>query len=141
MERDSTGTPLSAIWVLDDITARKHTDAALRESEERYRRTFELAGSGVAHIGLDRKFIRVNRRLCEILGYPEHELIGMTGRQISHPDDLDVINRERKRLYAGEIDHVRIEKRYRRKDGSTVWVTFSMVLERSADGADRKSGV
>src|SRR5205807_5617447 len=92
MERDAAGKPLYAISVLDDITARKQTDAALRESEERYRRTFELAGSGVAHIGLDRKFIRVNRRLCEILGYPEHELIGMTGRQISHPEDLDVIN-------------------------------------------------
>jgi PAS domain S-box-containing protein len=88
----------------------------------------------VAHIALDRKFVRVNRRLCEILGYPEHELIGMTGRQISHPDDLDVINRERARLYAGEIDHVRIEKRYLRKDGSTVWVAFSMVVERDDGG-------
>src|SRR3954462_4071804 len=109
--------------------------AELRESEEQFRRTFELAGSGLAHIGLDRRFIRVNRRLCEILGYPEDELIGMTGRQISHPDDLDVINRERKRLYAGEIEHVRVEKRYLRKDGSSVWVTFSMVLERAGDGA------
>jgi PAS domain S-box-containing protein len=117
-----------------DITAQRNAESALRESEERYRRTFELAGSGVAHIGLDRKFIRVNRRLCEILGYPEHELIVMTGRQISHPEDLDVINKERAKLYAGEIDHVRVEKRYLRKDGSTVWVAFSMVVERDAGG-------
>jgi PAS domain S-box-containing protein len=134
LERDGAGKPLYAIAVLDDITARNETEEALRQSEERYRRTFELAGSGIAHIGLDRRFIRVNRRLCEILGYPEHELIGMTGRQISHADDLDVINAQRKRLYAGEIDHVRVEKRYLRKDGSVVWVTFSMVLERSAGG-------
>jgi PAS domain S-box-containing protein len=134
LERDAAGKPLYAIAVLDDITARNETEEALRQSEERYRRTFELAGSGIAHIGLDRRFIRVNRRLCEILGYPEHELIGMTGRQISHADDLDVINAQRKRLYAGEIDHVRVEKRYLRKDGSVVWVTFSMVLERSAGG-------
>src|SRR5436190_2557684 len=133
MERDAADKPLYAIAVIDDITSRKQIDAALRESEERYRRTFELAGSGVAHIGLDRKFIRVNRRLCEILGYPEHELIGMTGRDISHPGDLEVINTERKRLYAGEIDHVHVEKRYLRKDGSTVWVAFSMVLERDAE--------
>jgi PAS domain S-box-containing protein len=117
-----------------DITAQRNAESALRGSEERYRRTFELAGSGVAHIGLDRKFIRVNRRLCEILGYPEHELIVMTGRQISHPEDLEVINKERAKLYAGEIDHVRVEKRYLRKDGSTVWVAFSMVVERDADG-------
>jgi PAS domain S-box-containing protein len=135
LERDASGQPLYAISVLEDITGRKQMEEALRQSEARYRRTFELAGSGIAHIGLDRRFIRVNRRLCEILGYPEDELIGMTGRQISHPEDLDVINAERKRLYAGEIDHVRVEKRYLRKDGSAVWVTFSMVLERSADGA------
>ena len=134
MERDAAGQPLYAISVIDDITTRKQTDAALRESEERYRRTFELAGSGVAHIGLDRKFIRVNRRLCEILGYPEHELIGMTGREISHPDDLEVINTQRKRLYAGEIEHVRVEKRYVRKDRSSVWVAFSMVVERDDGG-------
>src|SRR4029077_5921387 len=134
MERDAGGRPLYAVSVLDDITARKHAEEALRESEARYRSTFELAGSGIAHIGLDRKFIRANRRLCEILGYPEHELVGKTGRQISHPDDLDVINAQRKRLYAGEIDHVHLEKRYLRKDGSTVWVAFSMVLERDAGG-------
>src|SRR5882672_9892793 len=134
MERDAAGQPLYAISVMDDITTRKQTDAALRESEERYRRTFELAGLGVAHIGLDRKFIRVNRRLCEILGYPEHELIGMTGREISHPDDLEVINQQRAKLERGEVDHVRVEKRYLRKDGSTVWVAFSMVVERDADG-------
>jgi len=134
MERDAAGQPLYAISVLDDITSRKETDAALRESEERYRRTFELAGSGVAHIGLDRKFIRVNRRLCEILGYPEHELIGMTGRQISHEGDLDVINKERAKMERGEVDHVRVEKRYLRKDGSTVWITFSMVVEHDEAG-------
>ena len=134
LERDASGEPLYAISVLDEITKRKHAEEALRESEARYRSTFELAGSGIGHIGLDRKFIRVNRRLCEILGYPEHELIGMTGRQISHPDDLEVINTQRKRLYAGEIDHVHVEKRYLRKDRSTVWVAFSMVLERDAEG-------
>ena len=47
----------------------------LRESEERFRRTFELAGSGLAHIGMDRRFIRVNRRLCEMLGSTEAELL------------------------------------------------------------------
>src|SRR3989442_1194283 len=117
-----------------DITAQRNAESALRESEERYRRTFELAGSGLAHVDLQGRFLRVNRRLCEILGYPEHELIGMTGRQISHPEDLDVINKERKKLYDGEIDHVRVEKRYVRKDGSSVWVTFSMVVERDDAG-------
>jgi PAS domain S-box-containing protein len=106
----------------------------LRESEERFRRTFELAGSGLAHIGMDRRFIRVNRRLCEILGYPEHELLKLRGKDISHPEDSDVINEQRPRLYAGEIDEVRLEKRYVKKDGSVVWVQFTMVVERDAAG-------
>ena len=89
----------------------------------------------MAHIGMDRRFIRVNRRLCEILGYPEEELLRLTGRQISHPDDLDVINEQRPRLYSGEIDAVRLEKRYLRKDRSVVWVKFTMTVERDFEGA------
>ena len=58
------------VSTITDITAQHDAEARLRESEARFRRTFELAGSGMAHIGMDRRFIRVNRRLCEILGYP-----------------------------------------------------------------------
>jgi PAS domain S-box-containing protein len=122
------------VSTITDITRQRNADRLLRESEERFRRTFELAGSGIAHIGMDRRFIRVNRRLCEILGYEPQELLQLTGRQISHPDDLDMINRERPRLYSGEIDAVRLEKRYLRKDRSVVWVKFSMTVERDAGG-------
>jgi PAS domain S-box-containing protein len=107
---------------------------ALRASEERFRRTFELAGSGLAHIGMDRRFLRVNRKLCDILGYSEAELLRLRGKDISHPDDADVINEQRPRLYAGEIEAVRLEKRYLRKDRSVVWVAFQMVVERDAEG-------
>jgi len=122
------------VSTLSDVTAEKAAALGLRESEARYRRTFELAASGIAHIGMDRKFIRVNRRLCEMLGYPEAELLALTGRQISHPDDLDVINSQRPALYAGKIDAVRVEKRYLRKDRSAVWVAFAMTVERDAQG-------
>src|SRR5438270_4297076 len=132
--RGKSGEPRYFISTVHDISEAKRATAALRESEERFRRTFELAGSGVAHIGMDRRFTRVNRRLCEMLGYSEDELLRLTGRQISHPEDLDVINAQRPSLYAGEIDAVRVEKRYLRKDGSVVWVAFAMVVERDAAG-------
>jgi PAS domain S-box-containing protein len=134
LRRMGEAEPYGLVSTVSDITAQHDAEARLKESEARFRRTFELAGSGMAHIGMDRRFIRVNRRLCEILGYEERELLGLTGRQISHPDDLDVINEQRPRLYAGEIDAVRVEKRYLRKDGSVVWVHFSMTVERDAEG-------
>jgi diguanylate cyclase (GGDEF)-like protein/PAS domain S-box-containing protein len=134
LARGKSGEPRYFISIVQDISAAKRATAALRESEERFRRTFELAGSGVAHIGMDRRFVRVNRRLCEMMGYSEEELLRLTGRQISHPDDVDVINAQRPSLYAGEIDAVRVEKRYLRKDGSVIWVAFTMVVERDAAG-------
>src|SRR5688500_16156755 len=135
LERDAQGAPLYEIAVYDDITARKGAGDALRESEERFRRIFELAGVGVAQIGMDRRFRRVNRRFCEILGFPEHELVGLTGRDISHPADKDQMNAQRPQLYAGAIDEVRGEKRYLRKDGSVVWVAYTLAIERDAAGA------
>ncbi len=122
------------VSTISDITARKNAELLLRESEARYRHTFEHAASGMAHIGLDRRFIRVNRRLCEILGYTEEELLGLRGKDISHPEDLDIINAQRPRIYAGEIEAVHLEKRYLRKDRSLVWVGFTMTLERDAAG-------
>jgi diguanylate cyclase (GGDEF)-like protein/PAS domain S-box-containing protein len=134
LERDAAGTPLYEISVIDDIGARKAAELAVQESEARFRRTFELAQVGVAHIGPDRRFQRVNRRFSEILGYPEEELVGRTGRELSHPDDLDHMNAQRPRLYAGEIEAARGEKRYLRKDGSIVWVAYTLAIERDAAG-------
>ena len=113
---------------------RKQAEAALVESELRFRETFEHAASGIAHIGLDRQFIRVNRRVCEIFGYAENELIGRTGRDFSHPDDVDVVNAQRERLHAGEINHVHVEKRYVRKDGGIVWVNVTVAVARGPHG-------
>ena len=134
LARGKSGEPRYFISMVQDISEAKRATAALRESEERFRRTFELAGSGVAHIGMDRRFVRVNRRLCEMTGYSEGELLRLTGREISHPEDVDVINAQRPGLYAGEVDAVRVEKRYLRKDGSVIWVAFTMVVERNAAG-------
>jgi PAS domain S-box-containing protein len=134
LERAADGTPQYEIAVYDDITARKSYEAALRDSEALHRSTFELAASGIAHVGLDGRFLRVNRRLGAMLGYREDELIGRSVKEISHPDDRDVTDAQRSRVHAGAEESVRVEKRYLRKDGSTVWVSLGVALVRGDRG-------
>ena len=113
---------------------RRRAQELLRESEKRFQNTLRLAGVGIAHVATDGRFIYANPRLCEILGYSEQELMGITVKQISHPDDRDATDKLLPRLRAGEIDSFKLEKRYLRKDGSTVWVALTIAVLRDAKG-------
>jgi diguanylate cyclase (GGDEF)-like protein/PAS domain S-box-containing protein len=113
-----------------NITVRKQAETRLREAEERFRRSFADAAIGMALVGTDGRWLRVNRSLCEIVGYPEEELVGKTFQDITHPDDLEIGLVELRRLLAGEIRTNRIEKRYLRKDGQVVWVLLTISLVR-----------
>jgi diguanylate cyclase (GGDEF)-like protein/PAS domain S-box-containing protein len=106
----------------------------LRESEERYSSTIELAAIGISHVALDGRFIHVNRRLCDMLGYTKDELLGLTVKQVSHADDVSVTDRDLARLRAGEIDSIKIEKRYVRKDTTPIWVRLTIASRRGSDG-------
>ena len=117
-----------------DITERKNAESALRESEARFRLTFELAGSGIAHVSLDGRFLRVNRSLCAILGYSDKELLERTVKELSHAEDRDKSDAERARVRSGELESTRLQKRYLRKDGATVWVDLTVALVRDAEG-------
>jgi PAS domain S-box-containing protein len=134
LERDAAGKPEYEIAVFDDITARKRAEAAMRESEERFRQTFELAASGMAHVTLDGHFLRVNRSLCQILGYTKDELVGRSVKELSHPDDRDLTDAERARVFEGEIANARFEKRYLRKNGAVVWVDLAIALAHDSTG-------
>jgi PAS domain S-box-containing protein/putative nucleotidyltransferase with HDIG domain len=85
-------------------------------------------------VGLDFRFQRVNAELCRITGYSEDELAARTFVDITHPDDVTLDVKLARRLAAGKIDHYSMEKRYLRKDGSTVWVRLSVRLLRDAAG-------
>ena len=98
----------------------------LGESEQRFRATFEQAAIGVAHVGLDGRWLRVNDKLCEITGYSREELSGMTFQDITHLDDLQKDVEHLGRLLAGGIRSYSTEKRYLRKGGSVLWINLTV---------------
>src|SRR5512132_2864384 len=105
-----------------DISARKEAEDALRESESRFRGTFENAAVGIANVGTDGGWLRVNQPLCDILGYSRAELLQKNFQEMTHPEDLPFNLDRFTALIRGEIDTYRLEKRYLRKDGHAVWV-------------------
>jgi PAS domain S-box-containing protein len=107
---------------------------ALQESESRFRTIFEQAAIGMADSSLDARFIRLNQRFCEIMGYSREELLGLTFRQITHPDDLARDEQLVLQLLSGERSSFAVEKRYLRKDGGVVWANLMLSLLRSASG-------
>jgi PAS domain S-box-containing protein len=131
---DEAGRLTNFVGVQNDITERRRFEEILRESEERFRATFEHAAVGAAQVGMDGRWLRVNRRLCEIVGYSEEELLARTFQDITHPDDLEEDLDRVRRLLAGELDTYTIEKRYVKKDGSEVWVNLTVSLVGDATG-------
>ena len=120
---------------LGQYLMRKRAELALGESEARFRQTFELAASGIAHVGMDGRFLRVNRRLCDLLGYTEEELLGLTVRDVSHVADRSVSREHIDALRRGERESVRFEKRYVRKDGGLLWANINVALVPAAGDA------
>jgi len=107
----------------------KHAEDDGRSGEEEFRAMFELAGSGKCQTDpASGRFLRVNRKLCEITGYTEAELLGMTFPQITFAPDRQKDLEQFQRLVRGECSEYTIEKRYLRKDGKMIWVHVSTAL-------------
>jgi PAS domain S-box-containing protein len=109
-------------------------EQALRESEELYRSTFELAALGVAQVSPTGRFLRVNEKLSKMTGYSQDELLKMTFRDITHPDDLAEDVAQGEKVKAGALNTYSLDKRYIRKDGSFIWVSLTVSGARSATG-------
>jgi len=117
-----------------DVTKRKRAQAALRESEERFRGTFENAAVGIIHSNHEGRWLRINRKLCDILGYTPEELPGRTFPELTYPDDLAANLELFGPLMRGTLSNYSLEKRYIRKDGSLVWGEVTASLQRDAAG-------
>jgi len=129
LARDATAKPLYFIRVIEDITQRK-------EAEERYRATFENAPVGIMHTAIDGyRILRANRKLCEMLGYTREELLGMTSTDVVHPDYrfTDRIS-YRQPILSNERQSFASERKFVRKDGSSLWVNRTVSVVRNAAG-------
>ncbi|MDO9516665.1 MAG: MASE3 domain-containing protein [Methanosarcinaceae archaeon] len=132
-DEDGT-TVLSTIAQGIDITKRKKAEDALRESEERFRLSFEQSAIGMGLMGTDGRWLKVNHALCEMVGYTEQELLAIDFQTITHKDDLDYNLGYMGQMLEGIIYTYQMEKRYIKKDGGIVWGNLSSSLVRYPDG-------
>ncbi|MBI1396154.1 MAG: PAS domain S-box protein [Betaproteobacteria bacterium] len=121
------------VGIETDITELKATELALRESEARFRGTFEQAAVGICHASLDGRLLRINERFCDILGFGMEEMLARSFVEITHPDD-DANIASVAMLLDGTFDTYSMEKRYTRKDGEVVWGNLTVSVARTADG-------
>jgi PAS domain S-box-containing protein len=133
--RDAQGVIIGGSKIARDITRRKRVQEQLRASEARYRESFDSAAVGIAHVGLEGRWLHFNEAVCAITGYSQEALQRHTFIDITHPEDRQVSQTQADRLLSGEIQSYSLEKRYVRPDGSLVWVHVTVSLSR--DAADR----
>ena len=128
--RNETGEVFGLLGTYEDITQWKSIEIALRESEERFRLAFQNSAIGMALIGLDGRWLKVNGTLCRLVGYAEDALLAKTFMDITHPDDLQADLDNLQRLLEGAASFHHAEERYLHKDGHPVWIRLNVSLVR-----------
>lgn len=119
---------------LEEIIERQQIESALRENESQFRTIFEQAAVGIANTELNGKFVQVNQKFCEILGYNQAELLALTFTDITHPLDINLGIEYVRQILADEIKTFSLEKRYIRKNGSVMWGNLTLSLVRDTMG-------
>jgi len=132
--RDSLGELLRYEGTVVDITKVMRAKEALRQSEERFRLTFNYAPIGMMIKSLDDRSLQVNQAICQILGYSPTELQELKSTDINHPDDLVITSQMRSQLLDGEFPTFQISNRYIHRDGKIIDAMLHVSLTRDGKG-------
>ena len=117
-----------------EVTERRQAEEALRQSERRFRNYFQQGLIGMSVTSVDKRWLEVNDRLCEMLGYCREELLRTTWEAVTHPDDIEENRQMFQTLLAGEIEHFTLNKRFLHKGGSVVHTAIHTRAFRRNDG-------
>ena len=132
--KDTTGFVTGVSIIARDITERTQAETALRQSEERFRSTFENAGIGMALVDLQGRPFRSNPILQQMLGYSEEEFSQMAFTEYTHPDDREMDWGLYSDLIAGKYEKYEMEKRFLKKGGGVLWGLLTVSLIKGTDG-------
>ena len=117
-----------------DVTERRRVEEELRRREEELRSLFDLSAIGMAQVSSEGRYLRVNRKYCQMLGYSEQELLHLTLYDVTHPDDREASVVKVNSSFTGEPEEYSIEKRYVRKDGEIIWALVNWTIVRDVEG-------
>lgn len=131
---DSTKDIKRFYGLFQDIDELKKSQLKIALREEQFRQTFEYSSIGMALVGLDGKWLDVNKSVCDIVGYPKKELLKLTFQDITHPDDLTLDLNLLQELIDGKRSSYQLEKRYFTKNGDIVWVNLSVSMVKNDKG-------
>jgi diguanylate cyclase (GGDEF)-like protein/PAS domain S-box-containing protein len=123
---DASGQLAEVVCTGRDIDEQKRAEATLRESEARFRAIFDSAAAGIALAGPDGGIVQVNRKFQDMLGYEPAEVMGLKAEDFAYPEEREASAENTRQALAAMPEGYRIEKRYRRKDGSAIWVDLSV---------------
>jgi PAS domain S-box-containing protein len=132
--RNETGEVTHFAAAHRDVTERRRVEEELHRREEELRSLFDLSAVGMARVSSEGRYLRVNRKYCQMLGYSEQELLQLTLYDVTHPEDreasVDIVNSS----FTGEPEEYSIEKRYVRKDGEIIWALVNWTIVRDDEG-------
>ena len=131
--RDPSGRR-ALVGALREITAESRMQHELREAGELFQSSFSHAAIGMALVAPDGRLVKVNRALCDLLGYAEDELLATDVASITEPEDVAREAECTRRILAGEVSSCQLEKRYVHKEGRIVWASLAVSAMRDAAG-------